>query len=175
MSIENTRAQIIASIWQAIAQSDVDLSSIPTEQQEKLVNKIAENVILAVDALLDEEIEEADKELEETGEIFIWEGRPFLSLAERYTVTTERVRIISGLISRHVENFELIRIQDIDYKQGITERMFGIGDVFIRGHDPSDPEIVLRNVKHPEAVYELLRKTWLEARKRHGLQFREYM
>jgi hypothetical protein len=55
------------------------------------------------------------------------------------------------------------------------ERMMGIGDISIRGHDPSDPEITLRNVSKPEEVYEIMRKAWLEARKRHGLQFREYM
>ena len=74
-----------------------------------------------------------------------------------------------------MENFELIRIQDIDFKQGINERVFGIGDVRIRGHDASDPEILLRNVGDPEDVYEILRKAWLDARKRHGLEFREFM
>jgi len=31
------------------------------------------------------------------------------------------------------------------------------------------------HVYSPEEVYEILRRAWLEARKRHGLQFREYM
>jgi hypothetical protein len=50
-----------------------------------------------------------------------------------------------------------------------------LGDISIKGQDPSHPEIVLRNVAKPEDVYEILRKAWLEARKRHGLQFREFM
>ena len=79
------------------------------------------------------------------------------------------------MFSRDIENFELIRIQDIDLSQGVHERVMGIGDVTIKGHDASAPEVVLRNVKNPEDVYETLRKAWLEARKRHGLQFREYM
>ena len=60
-------------------------------------------------------------------------------------------------------------------EQGVTERVFGIGDLIIRGHDPSDPTVELRNVSQPEVVYETLRRAWLEARKRHGLQFREFM
>ena len=49
------------------------------------------------------------------------------------------------------------------------------GDIFIKGQDASNPEVILRNVAKPEEVYEVLRKAWLEARKRHGLQFREFM
>lgn len=177
MSINNIRTQLIASIWQAIAQSKVDLSAIPQDQQETLVGKIADSMMLAMDKIIDDEIQEAPvvEPVDEYDEPVLWSGRPFLSIVEDYVITTERIKIITGLLSRHIENFELIRMQDIDYKQGLTERMLGVGDIVIRGHDPSDPEITLRNVHNPEEIYELLRRAWLEARKRHGLQFREFM
>jgi len=177
MSIEKQRAQVVGSIWQAIAQSGVDLSSVPQDQQEKLVGKIADGVMVTMDAILGEEVPSttAEDEVDELDERVLWKGRPFLSLVESYTITSERLKITTGLASRHVENFELIRIQDIDFKQGMGERMMGIGDITVRGHDPSSPDIVLRNVSKPEEVYEIMRRAWLEARKRHGLQFREYM
>lgn len=177
MSIDKIRAQMISSIWQAIAQSGVDLSSISQDQQEKLVSKVADGVMVTMDAILGEELplNTTEDELDELDERVIWKGRPFLSLVEYYMITSERLKIITGLVSRHVENFELIRIQDIDFKQNMSERMIGIGDITIRGHDPSNPETVLRNVSKPEEVYEIMRKAWLEARERHGLQFREFM
>lgn len=179
MSIEKIRAQLISSIWQAIAQSGVDLSAVPQEEQDKLVNKICDTVMLTMDSILEEDARskpvETEMEEDEFGEQVLWQGRPFLSLVESYVVTNERLKIITGLVSRHVENFELIRVQDIDFKQGMTERMLNIGDITIRGHDASEPVIVLRNVPKPEEVYETLRRAWLEARKRHGLQFREFM
>jgi hypothetical protein len=177
MSIDQTRAQMISSVWQAIAQSGVDLSSIPQDQQEKLVGKIADSVLVAVNNLLDDEepLTVKGDEVDELEEKVLWKGRPFLSLVEHYTITSERLKIISGLASRRVENFELIRVQDIDFTQGMTERMFGIGDITIRGADPSNPDIKLRNVSKPEEVYELMRRAWLEARKRHGLKFTEFM
>jgi hypothetical protein len=177
MAIDKQRAQIIGSIWQAIAQSGVDLSNIPQDQQEKLVGKIADGVMLSMDAILGEEVPltTAEDEVDELGERVLWKGRPFLSLVENYTITSERLKIITGLVARRVENFELIRVQDIDFKQGMGERMLGIGDIHIRGQDPSNPAIILRNIPKPEEVYETLRRAWLEARKRHGLQFREYM
>lgn len=177
MSIEQTRARIIASIWQAVAQSGVDLTSIPQDQQEQLVGKVADHLLATVDQML-EEAQPAPLPMEKAGEKdeqILWEGRPFLSLVEKYVITSERLKIIKGMLSRDVENFELIRIQDIDFKQNVSERMMGIGDITIRGADASNEEIVIRNVKEPEAVYEVLRRAWLDARKRYGLQFREYM
>lgn len=177
MSIEQSHSRLTASIWQAIAQSGVDLTAVPQEQQQKLVATISDNVLVTMDALLDEvptpqaEPEEED----EMGEKVLWRGRPFLSLVENYTLTNERIKIVHGLVSRDVENFELIRVQDIDLKQTVGERMLGIGDIAIRGQDASRPLITLRNIAKPDVVYETLRRAWLEARKRHGLQFREYM
>lgn len=177
MTIEKQRAQVVSTIWKAIAQSEVDLSSVPHDQQELLVSEIADQVMMTVDVLMDDipDIPPIDYDLEGEQEVVLWEGRPFLSLVESYAITNERLKIVKGMFSRDIENFELIRIQDIDLSQGVHERVMGIGDVTIRGHDASAPEVVLRNVKSPEVVYETLRKAWLEARKRHGLQFREYM
>ncbi len=178
MSIKKERAKIISSIWQAIAQSEIDLSAIPHDQQEKLVGQIADGVLVAMDQILEDEIPEPQPDTQamvEGDEQVLWEGRPFLSMVESYTLTSERLKIVKGLLSRDIENFELIRIQDIDINQGLDERIFGIGDIEIKGHDPSDPEVILRNVHDPEQVYDILRQAWLEARKRHGLQFREFM
>ena len=177
MTIDKLRAQVTGSIWQAIAQSGVDLTAVPHDQQEKLVSRIVDNVLESVDALLEEEDEAPllDDLDDEQDERLLGQGRPFMSIVEHYAVTSERLKIVRGLLSRDVENYELIRIQDIDFKQGMSDRVFGLGDITILGHDPSDPKTVLRNVREPEKVYEILRRAWLEARKRHGLQFREYM
>jgi hypothetical protein len=157
--------------------SGVDLSSIPQDQQQKLVAKIADGMLVSLNNLLDDvpQPEVEAEPVDEFGEEVLWKGRPFLSLVEQYVLTNERLKITHGLLGKKVENFELIRIQDIDLNEGMTERMVGVGDITIRGHDPSDPKVTLRNVSKPEEVYETLRRAWLEARKRHGLQFREYM
>ena len=191
MKIETVRTQLISAIWQAVAQSGVNLSSIPQKEQDDLVRSIADRVMITIDSLLDEAVEaemndqsdsgkdadqdEKGKAAAEFDEKVLWQARPFLSLVEKYIVTNERIKIIHGMLSRNIENFELIRIQDIDFKQNVGERMLGIGDIFIKGHDPSDPDVRLRNIHKPEEAYEILRRAWMDARKRHGLQFREYM
>ncbi|HAY83848.1 MAG TPA: hypothetical protein DCY42_02685 [Chloroflexi bacterium] len=179
MNLDKIRAKMISSVWQAVAQSGVDLSAVPAEQQEKLVGKIADAVLVSMDQIMDEEYqptpEATPAAADGTEEHILWQGRPFLSLVEHYTLTTERLKVTRGLVGRKVENFELVRMQDIDYKQNIGERITNLGDITIKGQDASNPEIVMRNIAKPEEVYEIMRKAWLEARKRHGLQFREFM
>jgi hypothetical protein len=177
MSIEEQREKVIETVLKGLKESQVNLGDASEENQAVLAAEIADRVMVTIDSMLDENLEQGDQAAVETGqdEVILWQGRPFLSMVERYVLTSERLKIVRGLLSRDIENFELIRFQDIDYKQGVHERMLGIGDITIRGHDVSDPKIVLRNVKGPDEVYEMLRRAWLEARKRHGLEFREFM
>jgi hypothetical protein len=177
MNIEQTRAQVIAGVWQAVAQSGVDLTTIPQDQQEKLVSAIANHLLQTVNGMLDEvsaPVVPPDPS-SEFDEQELWQGRPFLSISESYLLTNERLRIRKGFVGREIENYELIRIQDIDFSQNLSERLLNIGDIHLRGHDPSNPEVVLRNIAKPEEVYEILRRAWLAARKSHGLLFREEM
>jgi len=177
MSIEQYRAKVKSGVWQAFAQSGVDLKSIPSEQQNKLADTITDNVLLSVNDILEQAPHPAGVtpvELE-GDEQMIWEGRPFLSLVEFYTITSERVKVVKGLFGKDIENFELIRIQDIDVTQNLSERMLGIGDIKITGADATTPTVTLRDVRDPQDVYEKLRRAWLAARKKYGLIFREDM
>lgn len=178
MSVEQYRAKVKSGIWQAIAQSKVDLSAVPAEEQNKLVDSISDQVLISVNDLIQEQvgtqIQKPQVELTDDEQI-VWEGKPFLSLVEYYVITTDRIKIAKGLLGKDYENYELIRIQDIDVAQGFGERILGIGDVTITGADPSLPTVTLRNVKDPRNVYEIMRKAWLAARKKYGLIFREDM
>jgi len=183
MSVSETRANLNARIWQAIVQSGVDVSAIPQAEMNKLVGDIADNVLLMMDDVLEQVSGEivtlgpsSEDALQDSDqERVLWEGRPFLSLIEHYWVTSDRIRITRGLLGKDREDVELVRVQDIDQKQGIAERAMNIGDIFVRSHDPSDPQVVLRNVADPLEVHEIIRRAVLEARKKHRLYYREEM
>jgi len=179
MSIETYQAKLKSNIWKAIAQSGLPINNIPMEQQNKFVDHLADNLLVMVNEMLEDvskplTTSKTTIELDDEEKI-IWQGRPFLSLVENYTITNERIKITTGLIGKEIENYELIRVQDIDIKQNMSERLLGIGDITIKGADSSSPTIVLRNIRDPQEVYELLRKAWLAARKKYGLIFREEM
>jgi len=177
MSMEKIQAQIKSSLWKSIAQSGVSLSAISAEDQTRLVDHLTDGIL----ETMDEYLQAAAAPIKNGGqavplsdeEVLLWDGRPFLSLVECYTLTSERLKLVHGLLGKDVENFELIRVQDIDVKQSFLQRMMGIGDINIAGADASAPMIMLRNIPQPHKVYEMLRKAWLAARKKYGLIFRE--
>lgn len=179
MTLDQYRSRITSSIWKGFAQSGVDLSQFPAEKQSMLASAISDQVLLAVNDMLDDlpgqpTAQAAVPDMQDK-ETILWKGKPFLSLVESYIVTNERIRISTGLLGKEIENYELIRIQDMEVSQHLSERVIKIGDIKITGADPSSPEITLRNVPDPNAVYELLRKAWLAARRKYGLMFREEM
>jgi hypothetical protein len=177
MSLDQYRSRINGSVWKGFAQSGVDLSQFPAEKQTQLANAISDQVLLAVNDLLDDlpgvAGVKAAAPTTEGEETILWKGHPFLSLVESYTLTSERIKVSTGLLGKDLENYELIRIQDLDLTQNLAERTISIGDIHITGADPTTPELTLRNIAHPKEVFEILRKAWLDARKKYGLIFRQ--
>ncbi|MEZ4641373.1 MAG: PH domain-containing protein [Chloroflexota bacterium] len=182
MSVTDAQARIKARVWQAIAQNEIDISKLDKETIETLVDLVSEVAMLEIDddmgkTLGDTQVETAvaTSILDDQKEDILWEGRPFLSISLHYTITDERIRITEGVFGKARENIELVRIQDMDYSQTLSERMLNLGDIKVRSHDPSHPAIILKNVKDPEKVYEILRRAVLHARKKHNFTYREEM
>lgn len=179
MSVEATRARIKARVWQNLAQSEESWREVPREQVEKLVDLVTDAALIEVDSDLSEESARlAPKAAGPAGvedETILWEGRPFLSLSERYVITSERVRVISGLLGKERVDIELVRIQDFDQTQTVRERLLNLGDLTIHSHDRSHPVVVLNNIADPQSVHEILRRAVLDARQRYRLSYREEM
>lgn len=81
---------------------------------------------------------------------------PILSwLATRTTVTTSRVIVRTGLVSRHRSEVPLDRVREVRTKQGAGQRMRGSGDiVLLVGADGT----VLRDVAGVHAVADALQE-----------------
>lgn len=178
MNINETRSRIKTRVWQNIAQARLDLQAVPKESLDDLVDIITNAALLELDDELGNDVS-ANKKMvtlnDKDDEQILWEGRPFLSLNTQYIVTNERIRIVEGILGKSREDIELVRIQDIDQSQNLSERMLNLGDITIRSHDPSNPSIILRNIKDPVNVHEILRRAVLKAREKHRLIYRENM
>lgn len=178
MDVKEARTRIKARVWQALAQSDLELKDLPKEDLEPLVEMVTDAALLEIDEEIGQSVS-AESAKENVGaeheEEVLWEGRPFLSISTRYVVTDERIRIIEGLLGRDREDIELVRVQDLDQSQSVSERLLNVGDIHVRSHDRSHPQVTLRNVKDPQQVHEILRRAILNARKKHGLIYREEM
>jgi len=177
--IQQFRASVRARIWQTFVESGVNLASIPKADLESLVDKVTDNVLLEVNTLIADPqgVPEILINRAETGEgeeeQVLWQGRPFLSIFELYTISTERLRIVHGFLGKDHENIELVRINDLDWDHGIFERALGIGDILVHSVDKTEPTVVLRNVSDPAKVYEILRAAMLDARKKHHIIYEQ--
>lgn len=191
MSISETNAHLKSRVWQAIAQSKLDLSPLPDATIEALVSIVAEAALQEMDAQMGRAVAEqnplpatplmaqtapaaADAPATEDERV-LWEGRSFLSLTKYYRITTERVRFSQGMLSKDREDIELVRIQDLDQTQTFGERLLNIGDIIISSHDTTQPKLVLENVGDVQRVHEILRRAVLAARQRHNFMYREEM
>lgn len=74
-------------------------------------------------------------------------------VATRYTITTRRLHIKHGLISRDVQETKIERVQDVNYTQSFYQRIMQIGDVDFdtAAHDP-DGDFIFAGVAQPEQV-----------------------
>ena len=182
MTNHDSRERVRARVWKAIAQSEIDLSSVSADDQETLVDLVAEAAILEIDEEMNQQ-ESADKAaadryypaVDGDDEQLLWKGRPILSISEHYLITNERVRIVRGLLGKEREDIELIRIQDIDHSQTLRERAMKVGDLTIHSHDRSRPVVVLNNIRDVQEVHEILRRAVIAARKRLKITFQEEM
>lgn len=179
MNPTEAKARVKANVWKAIAKSGMDLSELPEQKLEDLIDMVTEASLLEMDAEMgraDAEmaVEEDSAETNE-GEVTLWEGRPFMSLTRHYRITSERIRITEGLASKLRIDIELVKIQDISQSQKVGERLLNLGDISVTSHDPANPQITLENISNVQEVHEILRRAMLEARNNVNFSYREQM
>ena len=177
MKREEFRSIISDQFYRSLGQSEVKLNSIPHAELQAIVAAMADGVFAAFQAIDDESPPPkpvpAASEDEEAVEEVLWEGKPQLILGTRYELTTQRIRIFSGVLNRELEEIDLVRVRDTRVTQNLGERALNMGDVIIVSTDPSKPEFVLESVKDPMEVREKIRTAYLAEQKRRGLTFRE--
>ena len=70
----------------------------------------------------------------------------------RYELTTERLRLTEGLVSRSINEIELYRVKDTSFRQSIVQRMFGLGTIFLITSDRSSPNSNIRAIDSQTAM-----------------------
>ena len=90
--------------------------------------------------------------------------------AVEYVVTTQRVRVISGIFSKDIQEIELFRVKDTMAHQSFFLRLFGLGTITILSGDERHPRIVLSGVPQAVELREKLRQEVMTLRQRFGVR-----
>jgi hypothetical protein len=92
------------------------------------------------------------------------------SLTTRFEITTQRVRIERGVMSKSRQDTELFRIDDISLEEPFGMRVVGHALLFLRSTDRSTPQIRIYGVPGLAAIGEKLRECAMRERERRGVR-----
>ena len=79
-------------------------------------------------------------------------------VATVYTITERRLNIKVGIISRRVQETRLQRVQNVNFNQGVYERLMQIGDVEFTTAGTDESNFVFAGVSQPEQVVQNVEK-----------------
>jgi membrane protein YdbS with pleckstrin-like domain len=90
-------------------------------------------------------------------------------MSVHYRLTTQRLFHEKGILSRNTDRIEVIDMDDITARQGVIERMFGIGSICVISSDRSHPEFHIVGIDNVHVVYDKLDKARRRERVRRGI------
>ena len=109
----------------------------------------------------------------------IWKDRKrFLGLPlsfTRYSMSEDRLFLSVGFLNIKDEEILLYRVRDISSSRSLGQRLFGVGTVTVTSSDKTCPTLVLKNIKRPLQVKELLHTQVEEMKMRRRVRVGEIM
>lgn len=77
----------------------------------------------------------------------------------RYELTTQRLRVRTGVVSHRTDEVELYRVKDFTLEEPWLYRLTGTGNVILETSDRTTPRVVLEAIPRPHALRDALRDT----------------
>ena len=114
-----------------------------------------------------------------TGIQYIWQDRKrYFGLPlsfTRYALSEDRLFTSVGFLNIKDDEILLYRVRDIDTSRSLWQRLFGVGTVTVMSSDKTMPNLVLKNIKDPVMVKEMLHKQVEDIKIRRRVRFGEIM
>lgn len=90
----------------------------------------------------------------------------------RYALSEDRLFLKRGVINVKQDEIVLYRVRDLRVSVSLWQRLFGVGTVTVISTDKSIPELMLKNIRQPnevkELIYEYVEKMKIARRMRVG-------
>jgi DNA-directed RNA polymerase subunit RPC12/RpoP len=105
--------------------------------------------------------------------ILLWVWLKTISL--NYRLTTQRLFVRQGIISRRIDELELFRVKDVRVIQSFWQRLIGYGTVLVISTDDLTPNVALIGLTDPVEIKEHIREHFKEARRRERVRAHEFI
>jgi uncharacterized membrane protein YdbT with pleckstrin-like domain len=89
--------------------------------------------------------------------------------AVTFEVTTQRIKIETGILSKKKENLELFRVDHVTIDRPLGMRILGFGLVRVVTSDRSEGHALLWGLRDVEKLAEQIRESSLKERQRRGI------
>ena len=93
----------------------------------------------------------------------------------RYALSEDRLFVSVGLLNIKDDEVLLYRVRDIDTERSLFQRLFGVGTITVMSSDKSMPNLVLKNIKDPVMVKEIIHKQVEEMKIKRRVRVGEIM
>ncbi|MGH3219290.1 MAG: PH domain-containing protein [Streptosporangiaceae bacterium] len=88
--------------------------------------------------------------------LMLWLAVPLLRWRTTvYELTTRRLRVRSGIVTRHGRDIPLARINDVSFEKGLLDRLLGSGRLVVESAGEHG-QILLNEIPHVEYVHATL-------------------
>ncbi len=84
----------------------------------------------------------------------------------RYEVSADRIEWSRGILDRKVDNIDMFRVIDLKLRRNLLDCIVGVGSVTVITTDKTDPEFTFEKVRKPRKLYDVIKKTSLDADRR---------
>jgi uncharacterized membrane protein YdbT with pleckstrin-like domain len=91
----------------------------------------------------------------------------------RYTITNQRLRIQKGILSRRVQQTRIERVQNVNTRQSVVERILRVGTVDFDTAGTDDSDFTFVGVGSPHSVVEAVDRAQRDAGERFRREGRE--
>lgn len=112
------------------------------------------------------------------GNQYLWKDRKrYLGIPlsfTRYALSEDRLFLSVGFLSIRDEEILLYRVRDLSVQRSLGQRIFGVGTITVTSSDKSQPVQVLKNVKDPVAVKELIHQQVEDMKIRRKVRIGEF-
>ncbi len=93
--------------------------------------------------------------------VYEWKDRRRLAIGlpwtfDRFRLTNEKLLIVTGFFNIKEEEIKLYRVVDLELTKSFGQRLFGMGTVVVKSSDKTLPQAILKNIKKPNEVKDLI-------------------
>lgn len=89
--------------------------------------------------------------------LLMWTIRWWMTKSASYELTTQRLKMASGIMNRKLDELELFRVKDYTIDQPFALRLVGLGNINLITSDATSPTVAIRAIANVEDLREKLR------------------